>query len=67
MGRRGRGGAKKGETRGREGKGGEGRGRDGKGGKGMGREGKFLLIVNQTNELASLLINTRFELRHSLS
>ena len=39
------GGAKKGETR--------------------GREGKFLLIVNQTNELASLLINTRFELRRS--
>lgn len=32
MGRRGRGGAKKGETRGREGKGGEGMGRDGKGG-----------------------------------
>lgn len=32
---------------------------------GRGREGKFLLIVNQTNELASLLINTRFELRRS--
>ena len=37
----------------------------GKGGEGRGREGKFLLIVNQTNELASLLINTRFELRRS--
>ena len=44
--------------------GGGGRRRE-KHGEGRGREGKFLLIVNQTNELASLLINTRFELRRS--
>lgn len=53
---------------GEAGEGGREKGRNtGKGGEGRGREGKFLLIVNQTNELASLLINTRFELRHSLS
>ena len=49
---------------GEAGEGGREKGRNtGKGGEGRGREGKFLLIVNQTNELASLLINTRFELR----